>query len=54
MGEVAIATASPMIAVCGVPIGLAGIGTLALIGAVIFVLLAAAGLIRQRFRSRKG
>jgi hypothetical protein len=54
MGEVAIATASPMIAVCGAPIGLAGIGTFALIGAVIFVLRAAAGLTRQRVRSRKG
>jgi len=54
MGEVAIATASPMIAVCGVPIGLAGIGTLALIGIVIFVLFAAARLIRLRTRCRKG
>lgn len=49
----AIGIASPVISVCGVSISLAGIGTLALIGIVILVLLAAVWFIRQRVRNRK-
>lgn len=49
----AIGIASPVISVCGVPVSLAGIGTLVLIGIGILALLTAAWLIRQRARNRK-
>ncbi|WP_155937270.1 hypothetical protein [Methanoculleus sp. MH98A] len=48
-GKVAIATASPVTSVCGVPIALVTIG-LAVLG--ILILLAAISLILERFRNR--
>ncbi|MCM2465643.1 hypothetical protein [Methanoculleus oceani] len=53
MGKVAIATASPVISVCGVPILIVGIVILGLVGLGILALLAAACLVRERFRSGK-
>ncbi len=53
MGKVAIATASPVIAVCGVPIALVAIVIIGLAGIGILALLAAACLVRERIRSGK-
>lgn len=53
-GKVAIATASPVISVCGVPIALVAIVILGLVGIGILALLAAACLIRERSRNRNG
>ncbi|KAF5072899.1 MAG: hypothetical protein PHX88_01850 [Methanoculleus horonobensis] len=52
MGKVAIATASPVTSVCGVPIPIVGIAILGLAGIIILALLAAVALILERIRNR--
>ncbi|MFA7562421.1 MAG: hypothetical protein WCY70_03180, partial [Methanoculleus sp.] len=51
--QVAIAVASPVLVVCGVPILFYSIGLLALFGLVILVLLAAVALVLERVCKKK-
>ncbi|MDD4566447.1 hypothetical protein L21_2171 [Methanoculleus chikugoensis] len=53
MGKVAIATASPVVSVCGVPIQIVGVAILGLAGIVILALLVAVALVLERVRKKE-